>query len=73
MKMNRRAFLKNFGRVVLGGGLALAGGYGYSTQIEPDWLTVERVQIPLKQLRPALEGFRIVQMSDFHLYPLYPA
>jgi predicted MPP superfamily phosphohydrolase len=69
MRMNRRAFLKNFGRIVLGGGLALAGGYGYSTQIEPDWLTVERVQIPLKRLKPALEGFRIVQMSDFHLYP----
>jgi predicted MPP superfamily phosphohydrolase len=67
--MNRRTFLKNFGRVVIGGGLALAGGYGYSTRIEPGWLTVERVQIPLKQLKPALEGFKIVQMSDIHLHP----
>ena len=69
MKMNRRSFLKTLGRVAVGGGLALAGGYGYSTQIEPGLLTVEHVQIPLKNLKPALEGFKIVHMSDIHLHP----
>lgn len=32
-------------------------------------LSVERVAIPIQRLHPALEGFRIVQMSDLHLYP----
>jgi predicted MPP superfamily phosphohydrolase len=31
---------------------------------------VERVLIPIKNLKPALEGFKIVQLSDFHLLPL---
>jgi uncharacterized protein len=69
MKTSRRSFLKALGQVAVGGSIALAGGYGYSTRVEPSWLTVEQVQIPLKTLKPALEGFRIVQMSDFHLHP----
>lgn len=31
---------------------------------------IERVSIPLKGLPPAFDGFRIVQISDIHLYPL---
>jgi predicted MPP superfamily phosphohydrolase len=31
---------------------------------------VERVQIPIPNLPPALDGFRIVQISDIHYYPL---
>ncbi|MBI1882098.1 MAG: metallophosphoesterase [Chloroflexi bacterium] len=69
MKMSRRAFLKAIGQVSVGSGLALAGGYAYSTQVEPGWLTVERVQVPIKNLRPGLEGFKIVQLSDIHLHP----
>ena len=69
MKASRRGFLKAFGQVMLGSVVAGAIGYSYSTQIEPDWLTVERVQIPLKKLKPALEGFKLVQMSDIHLHP----
>jgi len=30
---------------------------------------VDRVQIPIKNLDPALEGFTIAFLSDFHLYP----
>ncbi len=69
MKTSRRGFLKAFGQMVLGGSMALAGGYGYSTQIEPGWLTVERVEVPLKNLKSGLEGFKIVQLSDIHLHP----
>ncbi len=69
MKTSRRSFLKALGQVAVGGSLALAGGYGYSTRVEPSWLTVEQVQIPLKNLKPALAGFKIVHMSDFHLHP----
>lgn len=68
MKISRRGFLKALGQGVLGS--AAAGAvYGYSTEIEPDWLTVEQVKIPLKKLKPALEGFKIVQLSDIHLHP----
>lgn len=69
MKTSRRGFLKALGQVVLGSAAAGAVGYGYSTEIEPDWLSVEQVEIPLKKLRPALEGFKIVHMSDIHLHP----
>jgi predicted MPP superfamily phosphohydrolase len=69
MKTSRRGFLKTLGQVVLGSAAAGVVGYGYSTQIEPGWLTVEQVQIPLKKLKPGLEGFKIVQLSDIHLHP----
>jgi predicted MPP superfamily phosphohydrolase len=32
--------------------------------------SVERVQIPVKNLNPGLEGFTIVQLTDIHLYPI---
>ncbi|MCL4859830.1 MAG: metallophosphoesterase [Caldilineaceae bacterium] len=32
-------------------------------------LAVERLALPIRGLHPALDGFRIVQLSDFHLYP----
>jgi predicted MPP superfamily phosphohydrolase len=67
--MKRRTFLKALGQTIIGGGIALAGGYGYSTQIEPGWLTIERVQVPIKNLKAGLEGLKIVQLSDIHLHP----
>jgi predicted MPP superfamily phosphohydrolase len=36
---------------------------------EPYRLTIEHQQIFLKRLPPALDGFRIVQLSDIHLSP----
>jgi predicted MPP superfamily phosphohydrolase len=69
MKMSRRGFLKALGQVVIGGSVAAVGGYGYIRQVEPGWLTVEQVQVPIKGLRPTLEGFKIVHMSDLHLHP----
>jgi predicted MPP superfamily phosphohydrolase len=35
-------------------------------------VTVEKVPIPLRHLHPALEGFRIVQLSDLHFLPHTP-
>ncbi len=69
MKVSRRGFLKALGQVIVGGGLTVAGGYTYGTQVEPERLTIERIQVPLKNLKPALEGFKIVQLSDLHLHP----
>lgn len=69
MRINRRNFLKIFGQTVLGGALLTGGGCAYALQVEPEWLTIERVQIPIQGLKAALDGFKIVHLSDFHLYP----
>lgn len=72
MKLGRRDFLKAAIRVAAGGCVTALAGYGsyqYGTRLETKWLAVERVQIPLKKLKPALEGFKIVQLSDIHLQP----
>jgi uncharacterized protein len=66
--MNRRKFLW------LGGGAlisCMATG-AYASRIEPDCLVLERHPIPLPRLSPALDGFRIVFMSDHHLFPFTP-
>ncbi len=65
MHITRRGFLKWAGGALLGG----AAGAGYVTQIEPEWLTVERQLITLPQLSASMDGFKIVQLSDFHLFP----
>ncbi len=67
MKITRRKFLKRVIPCVAGGCLTIAGVLGYSLEIEPQWLTIEKVQIPLKNLNPALTGFKIAQLSDIHL------
>lgn len=69
MKLNRRRFLKWFGATVAAGGVTAVGGPYYARYVEPGWLTVESVEVPIAGLPPALEGFKIVQMSDFHLHP----
>lgn len=69
MTLSRRKFLKTLGQVMIGSSMTAVGGFGYGTRVETEWLTIEKVQVPLKNLAAALEGFRLVQMSDFHLYP----
>ena len=65
MTLTRRGFLKFVGGAVLGG----AAAAGYMTKIEPEWLVVERQTIVLPQLSTDLDGFKMVQLSDLHLYP----
>ena len=65
MRVTRRGFLKWAGGAVLGG----AAGVGYVTKIEPEWLSVEQQIISLPGLPAGLDGYKIVQLSDFHLYP----
>ena len=65
--ISRRQFLK-VGGVVVGGSVAIATGSLYAND-QTEQLVVERVQIPIKNLKPALEGLRIVQLGDLHLYP----
>ena len=57
------------GYTVVGSGAAALGAYRYSSRIETGWLEIERVTIPVKHLGSSFEGFKIVLLSDFHLYP----
>jgi predicted MPP superfamily phosphohydrolase len=68
-QISRRGLLKAFAHVAIGSTLATVPGYFYVTELEPEWLSLERLQIPIRKLHSALEGFRIVQLSDFHLFP----
>lgn len=57
-------------RTVLTLGLGtLAGAFGvglYSWQIEPGWIEVSPLQLPLPRLDPSFHGYRLVQLSDLH-------
>jgi uncharacterized protein len=66
--VNRRSFLW-----LAGGTLVSSTAMGvYGSQIEPHCLILERRTIRLPRLAAALDGFRIVFMSDHHLFPLTP-
>ena len=65
----RRTILKMLGSTFVGSGVAAFGIHQYGTRIETEWLQTERVTIPVKHLGASFEGFKIVHMSDFHLYP----
>lgn len=41
--------------------------YLYSSEIEADWVDVERVSLTLPRLAPDFDGYRIVQVSDIHM------
>src|SRR5581483_2767277 len=38
----------------------------YAFRIEPTWLEVNQCEIPVAELPAAFDGFRIIQLSDFH-------
>jgi predicted MPP superfamily phosphohydrolase len=66
---SRRSFLKKAGGILLGTGCAGLAAHQYGTQIETEWLEIVKVTIPVTGLETALEGFKVVHLSDFHLYP----
>jgi predicted MPP superfamily phosphohydrolase len=63
--LSRRTFLR--------GALAtLASGVGaglYAGVVQPGWLSVTRLELPLRGLPEAFAGFRIAQLSDLHFGP----
>ncbi len=57
-----------------GSALAISAGAGvYSTFVEPHWLDIRAVKIPLPHLPPSFEGFTILQLSDVHHGKFVPA
>lgn len=65
--MTRRQFLSRALRVTLGTAALGAGGLGYATSVEPDWIEVTRLRLTLRRLPPAFHGYRLVQISDIHI------
>ena len=43
------------------------GAAAYSGLVEPRWLDLERVEVPIDGLPAGLDGLRLVQLSDLHL------
>jgi predicted MPP superfamily phosphohydrolase len=50
------------------GSLALSGGLlaSYASHVEPRWIQVVRIALPLTRLPPSLDGLTIAQISDLH-------
>jgi len=66
-QLTRRDFLKLTGTAVAAGLVTTTGVLGIANEAyEP---VIRRVAIPVQGLKSALDGFRIVQMTDFHMYP----
>lgn len=67
--MDRRTFLKSSAALLGTAGAATLSGCGVLRYTESNWLSVERVTVPVRGLPAAAEGLTIALMSDFHLYP----
>ncbi|MGD2207484.1 MAG: metallophosphoesterase [Anaerolineae bacterium] len=65
-RVTRRRFLRWALSVPLGAAALAAGGLGYAYALEPDWLTVERVQVRVRELPPTLDGLTVAHLSDLH-------
>lgn len=65
--MRSRGLIKVGLMAVASGMLAVTGLFAYRNEVNT--LVVKRVDIPIKNLNPDLEGFTIAQLSDIHLQP----
>jgi uncharacterized protein len=64
--MQRRDFLGIVGRGVPGAVLVSAAAGTYAVAVEPSWIEVRRLRVPVRHLDPALDGLRVLQISDIH-------
>lgn len=71
VKTTRRDFLRRASDLSIGAIALIVGGTGIATAMrEPQ---VVRVPIRIKRLGDRFEGYRIVQLSDFHIGPAFRA
>ena len=68
-RTSRRNILRMMGYGLGGTAAGLLGTSQYGVWVEPHLLQLKRVRIPVRRLPSSLDGFRIVYLSDFHLYP----
>jgi len=61
--MTRRRFFQ----IVAGMTLTAGALAGYTRLVEPHWLSIDNLELPIRNLPSALDGKRIVQLSDIHL------
>ncbi len=61
--LTRRRFLYWFA----GLGITFGSMAGYVRTVEPHWLSVDRLDLPIKGLSATLDGKQIAQLSDIHL------
>jgi len=67
--VKRRRFLKRSALACLGiGGTGLVAAVD-ALVVEPRWIGVERLDVPIRGLGAALDGLRVVLMSDTHCGP----
>ncbi len=59
-------FLKNLLKILTIGFVATFFLVAYVRKVEPVWIDVVQVPLTLPHLSPALEGYRIVQITDIH-------
>lgn len=52
---------------VIGAGALALGALTYANQIEPNLIAVQEINVALRGLDPAFEGYRIAQISDIHM------
>ncbi len=66
-RFSRREFLKIFGWSFAAAVTSASGFLALNN--EASQVQIFSLNLPIKGLHPALEGFKILQMSDFHLFP----
>lgn len=64
--MNRRTFLSWSAAAI---GASGAGCMAYALGVEPHWLELVERDLAIEHLPPALDGARLVQLSDLHIGP----
>jgi predicted MPP superfamily phosphohydrolase len=62
----RRELFKMAALSMAGAGLTGTGLLAYAAGVEPKWVEVKHVTLPLRRLDKEFHGYRIVQISDIH-------
>jgi predicted MPP superfamily phosphohydrolase len=68
-RFNRRRFLQ----LLAGTGLTLGGAAGYTRIVEPRWVEIKQLVVPIPRMSAAADGTRFVQISDIHLSEYFSA
>ncbi len=68
-RVTRRGLLKAAINLTIATLLTGTGTVAYASEVEPRWVALERLRVPIPGLPPAFDGYRIAQLSDLHLGP----